>query len=153
VQRLLHIQLDMSEVPEHLHLRNILALVRHHACQTEAPELSSRHLKYCEHSARVLGWFDELDQLTPKGREVAHLSGGLGSTKVLGAIASHVAATPVMQAWMRWKGVASLHDLDPADALLFVEECTTFKASTAKKRSNALAEWLRTVSPSSACVA
>ncbi|MCA9579270.1 MAG: hypothetical protein KC668_27770 [Myxococcales bacterium] len=111
----------------------------------DALALSARHLKYCEHAARVLGWLSDVGDLTRRGVEVSQLDGDAG--EVMAAITADVVNSPAVQAWMRWAAVSAITELDPTDALAFVRECTSFKETTAKKRASALASWIRAVAP------
>ncbi|MEZ4329959.1 MAG: DNA-directed RNA polymerase subunit alpha C-terminal domain-containing protein [Polyangiales bacterium] len=131
--------IDGTLVPQANRIDKLVDRVRA-ACAGEDgwPGHDPRDTGYYSHAAALLGLLDEQQRATP----AAHALVALPEEDQLAALARHVEASLVGQAWLTYCGARGLRELDESSAEPFLLARSNLSPSTASRRAATLRQWL-----------
>lgn len=105
---------------------------------------SRRQVDYYRQGARVLGLFDEENELTQRARSLV----GLSIPDRLRLAAVYFEDSEIGRAWQAWAAVDHIVEIDPESSVKFLAECVVgLSGSTLPRRASTLRKWLTELSP------
>lgn len=135
---------DSREIPQADDVERVFRIVERAAKGKGDPtDISPRQISYYRRAAKILGFLDEDEALTPGGHVLARLD----RAQQLHVGAVRFEASACGGAWIRWAGARTLLDVDPASAVDFLRSSAPgLGKDTCERRAQTLVAWHRALS-------
>jgi superfamily II DNA or RNA helicase len=132
--------LDSSLIPQADRILRVIELVR--AIAAGSPlDLDARDSAYYRQASRVLGFLDTNGAPTPAGLEL------ISSPRPKACLRTAFQHSAVGRAWMAYQGATSIEQLDPQQAVPFLQTRTGMSQATVSRRASTLRAWVHDLTP------
>ncbi|GAB4539388.1 MAG: hypothetical protein Tsb0020_53140 [Haliangiales bacterium] len=143
-------RLASAEIPQADTLGKVFALLSYLAEDVEISaatmNITPRQIAYYKQAARILGFLNRENGLTPAGDQVVRLADQPDEQLI--ATVAHFEGSRCGRAWIRWSGGDDLADIDPDSAEPFLRAVVpTLNPVTARRRAQTLQAWHRELIP------
>jgi hypothetical protein len=137
-----------ADVPQADDIHRVLRLIeisnRQEEITPEALDVTPRQVNYYKQAARVLGFLDARNRLTPAGEQVCRLTGD----DRLSFVCASFESSRFGLEWLRWSKAQTLADLEASTAERFLNESSIgLNATTIKRRAQTLVSWQQALAP------
>ncbi len=143
-------RLASAEIPQADTLGTVFALLSYLAEDVEISaatmNITPRQIAYYKQAARILGFLNRENGLTPAGDQIVRLADQPDEQLI--ATVAHFEDSRCGRAWIRWSGGDDLADVDPDSAEAFLRAVVpTLNPVTARRRAQTLQAWHRELIP------
>lgn len=136
--------IDSADIPQADDINRVFDIVqriaRHEEVSAETIGITKRQVDYYRRAAKILGLVAESNELTAAGRLIARL----GVDDRLKTTLVYFESSICGDAWIRWSGGKTLHDVKSETAMDFLlASVPGLSADTARRRAVTLSAWYR----------